>query len=224
VRIKHPRVGIRCDAVALEKQGIARVDEVKAGSAAERAGVKVGDVIVKVAGQDIRDDKSYREALARYRAGDAVPFVLRRGGDEVNVEVTLAEKPPRSEPDAVTVQHVLVKCAPEAAPGQPSRGRTVQDARKLAEDILLRAKNGADFAELVKSYSEDPGSVKNDPPGSYVLANDGKPKPTPTAIDRATFLAGFTAVAFALEVGDVAMTNYDPELSSYGFHVIKRVK
>jgi parvulin-like peptidyl-prolyl isomerase len=89
---------------------------------------------------------------------------------------------------------------------------------------MLKAKNGADFAELVRSYSEDPGSIRNDPPGSYVLANDGKPKPVPSAIDRATFVPGFTAVAFSLDVGDVAMSAYDPELSPHGFHIIKRVK
>jgi hypothetical protein len=226
-RAKHPRIGVRCDPVALEKQGVARVEEVKSGSPAEKAGIKVGDVILKVGGDEIRDDKSYREALGRKRAGEQIAITLRRGSEELTVDVTPVEKLSRPEPDAVTVQHVLVKAGPDKPdprqPAQPKQ-KTVEEARKLAEDIMRRAKNGADFAELVRTYSEDPGSVKNDPAGSYVLANDGKPKPTPTAIDRASFVAGFTAVAFALEVGDVAMATYDAELSPFGFHVIKRVK
>jgi membrane-associated protease RseP (regulator of RpoE activity) len=226
-RARHPRIGLRCDPVALEKQGVARVEEVKPGSPAEKAGIKVGDVILKVGSDEIRDDKSYREALGRKRAGDQVSLTLRRGGDEQTVEVTPVDKLSRTEPDAVTVQHVLVKAGSDKPdPRQPvqPKQRTVEEARKLAEDILRRAKNGADFAELVRTYSEDPGSVKNDPAGSYVLANDGKPKPTPTAIDRSQFVAAFTALAFSLEVGDVAMTTYDAELSPFGFHVIKRVK
>src|SRR5262245_22295821 len=113
VRARHPRIGVSCDATALEKEHVARVESIITGSPADKAGLKVGDVILKVGGDDIRDDKTYREAIGRKRAGDVVPVVLRRGGSEQTVELTLQEKVSRPEPDAVTVQHVLVKCSPE---------------------------------------------------------------------------------------------------------------
>lgn len=213
-RARHPRMGVRVDAVALDHQKTARVEAVLAGSPAERAGIRVGDVIVKVAGEEIRDDKSYREALGKRRAGDTITVGVRRGGDELDLSVTLVEKLPFTEPDSLTVQHVLIG----------TKKRTSEEAKKLANEVLLKAKNGADFASLVKAHSEDPGSINNDPPGSYVLANDGKPKPTPTAINRADFVAGFTAVAFSLDVGDIAMVPFDAELSSHGYHILKRVK
>ena len=78
--------------------------------------------------------------------------------------------------------------------------------------------------ELVKSYSEDAGSVGKTPPGSYVIMQDGKPKPTPDAQSWSSWVPGFSAVSFALDVGDVAMTVPDPELSPFGYHVIKRIK
>jgi membrane-associated protease RseP (regulator of RpoE activity) len=218
-RARHPRIGVRCDAAMLDHKKIARVEAVLPGSPAERAGIKVGDVIVKVAGEEIRDDKTYREALAKRRAGDTVTIVVSRGGAEMDLAVTLVETLSRTEPDAVTVQHILVKCGERSSPK-----RTTEEAKKLADDIMPGAKNGANFASLVRSHSEDPGSLGNDPAGSYVLANDGKPKPVPTAIERGSFVAGFTAVAFALEVGDIAMVPFDAELSPHGFHILHRVK
>jgi membrane-associated protease RseP (regulator of RpoE activity) len=223
VRARHPRIGVSCDAAALEKEHVARVESIQPGSPADRAGIKIGDIILKVGGEEIRDDKTYREAIGRKRAGDVVPIVLRRGGGEQSVEVTLVERLSKPEPENVTVQHVLIGCG-DRAPTPAGKKRSVEEARKLAEDILLRAKNGADFGDLVKTYSEDAGSVTKTPPGSYTIMQDGKPKPTPDARGWSEWVPGFSVVSFALEVGDVAMTTADPELSPFGFHVIKRIK
>jgi membrane-associated protease RseP (regulator of RpoE activity) len=223
VRARHPRIGIRCDAVALERHRIARVEAVTPASPAERAGIKVGDLIVKVGGEEIRDDKTYRDAMSRRRPGESVPIVIQRGSQEMDVTVVLPDKPTRVEPDTVVVQHVLVGCG-DKAPTPAGKARTVEQARKLADEIATKAKNGADFGELVKSYSEDQGSVQKVPPGSYTMVQDGKPKPTADAFEKSGMVLGFSGVAFALEVGDVAVSAFDPDLSYFGFHVIKRIK
>ncbi len=49
--------------------------------------------------------------------------------------------------EQVRVRHILIK-----------HGR--ENARKLAEEVLAKAKSGADFAALAKEYSDDPGSKK----------------------------------------------------------------
>jgi hypothetical protein len=224
IRQRHPRLGIRVDAAALERHRTARVDQVAAGSPAERAGVKVGDVLAKVDGREIHDDKSYREAMSRKRPGESVLIVVRRGSDEIDLEATLDERPSRAEPDAILIQHVLIGCGDRAKPDKSGKKRTVEEARKLATEVMVKAKNGADFGALVRAHSEDPGSVSKNPPGSYAMVGDGKPKVPPDATEKSGMVPGFSAVAFALEVGDVAMSPYDPELSPYGFHVIKRVK
>jgi len=221
VRARHPRIGVRVDSVALEQQKIARVEQVTPGSPADRGGVKVGDIILKVAGEDIRDDKTYREVMSKRKVGESVELLVRRGGEEMDLTVTIPDRIARTEPDAVTVQHVLIMVDKPNAQGKK---RNLEEARKLADEIILKARNGADFSELVKAYSEDSGSVRSDPPGSYVLANDGKPLPTPAARERGGMVAGFSALAFALDVGDVAVVPFDSDLSPYGFHIIKRVK
>jgi membrane-associated protease RseP (regulator of RpoE activity) len=225
VRLRHPKLGVRCETLALERDHVARVEEVKPGSPAEKAGIKVGDVILKIGTDEIRDDKSYREAMNRRKSGETVTVRVRRGTEEPDLEVTMVDKLPRTEPDAVVVQQCLIKCSANPTPGRDGKQmRTVDQARKVAEEIVLKVKNGADFDQIVKSYSEDQRSVRNDPPGSYTLVNDGKPKPDPKADDRSKMWPGFSAVAFALDVGDVAVAAYDSEISPEGFHIIKRIK
>ncbi len=54
--------------------------------------------------------------------------------------------------DEVNVRHILIK---------PSEIRSEAETRRLAERIYQRIEAGEDFAELAKSFSEDPGSALN---------------------------------------------------------------
>ncbi|PHX41907.1 molecular chaperone SurA [Pseudomonas syringae pv. syringae] len=54
--------------------------------------------------------------------------------------------------DEVHVRHILIK---------PSEIRNEEETKRLAQKIYDRIENGEDFAELAKSFSEDPGSALN---------------------------------------------------------------
>ncbi|WP_457788094.1 peptidylprolyl isomerase [Pseudomonas sp. PL-6] len=54
--------------------------------------------------------------------------------------------------DEVHVRHILIK---------PSEIRSAEETRRLVERLYQRIVAGEDFAELAKSYSEDPGSALN---------------------------------------------------------------
>ncbi|WP_447588773.1 peptidylprolyl isomerase [Aquipseudomonas campi] len=54
--------------------------------------------------------------------------------------------------DEVHVRHILIK---------PSEIRSEDETRRLAERLYQRIVSGEDFAELAKSFSEDPGSALN---------------------------------------------------------------
>jgi hypothetical protein len=60
----------------------ARVTAVARGSAASRAGLRVGDVIVSVAGTEVRSSREWTEASASLRVPEA-PIVVRRGTDRI---------------------------------------------------------------------------------------------------------------------------------------------
>jgi S1-C subfamily serine protease len=64
------------------------VKSVEKGSAAERAGIKAGDVIVKVDNENIERSSDYRQAIRR-RAGDTVKVTVVRNKAEQTLSMTL---------------------------------------------------------------------------------------------------------------------------------------
>jgi len=106
-------------------------------------------------------------------------------------------------PDAIAAQHVLV--AWRGAKGAPAGvTRTKEQARARADEVLAKAKGGADFSDLVRVYSDDLGT--KDRMGSL-----GK-------FTRDRMVKPFSDAAFALAVGEVG----GPVETPFGYHVIKR--
>lgn len=70
--------------------GVAVV-EVAKGGAAEKAGLRAGDVITKLGSVEITTITSLAEALASYSPGQRVGVTYLRGGESGRVEVTLGE-------------------------------------------------------------------------------------------------------------------------------------
>lgn len=104
------------------------------------------------------------------------------------------------EPEQACASHVLVKVKASAQAGE---GHAEEEARRIAEGVLERARSGADFAELAKKASEDKGSA----PGGGDLG----------CFPRGRMLAEFDNAAFSLEAGQVS----DLVRTSAGFHVIR---
>ena len=69
-----------------------RVSSVVAGSPAERAGVKAGDVLTAVDGKPVADLRAYSDLLRALAPGRTVRVVVVRDGKEQALEVTLAER------------------------------------------------------------------------------------------------------------------------------------
>jgi serine protease Do len=71
--------------------------EVQPGSPAERAGLKLGDVIVKVADHDVADPAALRNLTASLDVGARVPLSYYRDGKARDALVTIAELPAAPE-------------------------------------------------------------------------------------------------------------------------------
>ena len=97
-------------------------------------------------------------------------------------------------------QHILIRVPPNAAPPQQDK------QRKQAEGLLRQAaaRHGADFAQLAKRYSDDPGSKAR---GGYLPATG-----------RGQFVPAFDSAAWKLEPGAIS----DVVRSPFGFHIIRR--
>lgn len=83
----RPALGLMPD-YAAEGGGV-RVDSVRAGGAAEKAGIEVGDVITMMSGVPVRDVQHYTELLDLQTIGRSVTVRVRRAGAEVDLQVVV---------------------------------------------------------------------------------------------------------------------------------------
>jgi len=105
------------------------------------------------------------------------------------------------QPEMVRASHILLSTR------DPDTGKELSDdrkaaKRKLAEELLKRARAGEDFAKLAKEYSEDPGS--KDKGGEYTFP-------------RKKMVQEFETAAFALKPNEIS----DIVTTQFGYHIIK---
>jgi len=70
----------------------AEITEVVDGSAAEKAGFKVGDIITKVGDKAVSDPKSLSAAVRNYKANETVNITYLRAGKSKTIPVKLGER------------------------------------------------------------------------------------------------------------------------------------
>ncbi len=120
------------------------------------------------------------------------------------------------EPEHVEVQHILIsfKGAPLV-----DAVRSQAEAETLAQEVLFKARQGADFGTLVKEFTDDSF------PGIYLISNRGvQPDGTKKEVARHRMVKSFGDVSFKLKIGEIGMASYHPQNSKYGWHIIKRLK
>ncbi|MDY3556187.1 PDZ domain-containing protein [Gemmata sp. JC717] len=77
-------------AVAAAADGRAVVEDVQPGSPAAKAGLKTGDVVVRVGENAVKTPQAFREWLQSYRAGDVVTLGVSRDGKTTDLTAALA--------------------------------------------------------------------------------------------------------------------------------------
>ncbi len=75
----------------------ALITDVQPGSPADRAGLKSGDVIVKLGERDVTDPAALRNVTASMDVGATVPVTFYRKGEKQSLPVTIDELPPAPE-------------------------------------------------------------------------------------------------------------------------------
>jgi len=65
-----------------------RIDGITDGKPAAAAGLKVGDVVVKLGTIEVTDMMAYMKGLAAFNKGDTAPIKVIREGKEVETTVT----------------------------------------------------------------------------------------------------------------------------------------
>jgi hypothetical protein len=131
-----------------------------------------------------------------------------------------ASEPANVEPAYITVDHILIGVTHPKLKGVD---RTAQDARRLAYELKMRIESGEDWFALKAEFSDDQGRDGKGG-GPYAMANNGHDPRNGDEARRKQMVPAFGDVGFSLEVGEIAIADYDPRASKYGYHIIKRVK
>ncbi|HVY61842.1 MAG TPA: PDZ domain-containing protein, partial [Planctomycetota bacterium] len=127
----------------------AKVDHVEPGSAAEKAKLKAGDVVVSVNGRAVKSGREFAAAIrsANVHAGDVVTIVVDRDGFEKELKLRAAPAPESAAPAKPWLglvaqsgeQGLLID---EIAAGSPA------DKAGLKRGDVIKAVNGARIARL----------------------------------------------------------------------------
>ncbi len=75
------------------------IDDVQDKGPAAAAGLKAGDVILKVDGQRVRDWKEFKAALTAKKPGQKMKLTVRRDGKESEIELAAEERKAEGMPD-----------------------------------------------------------------------------------------------------------------------------
>lgn len=141
-----------------------------------------------------REPERIRLKLVEFRPQDFTAQVAPSDGD---VQAYYdAHRDEYQRPEEVSARHILFKVAPDAAPADKDA------ARKQADEVLAKAKGGADFAALATQYSQDSSASNGGDLGKF---------------GRGVMAPAFESAAFALQPGQIS----DVVETPFGLHIIK---
>jgi hypothetical protein len=138
-------------------------------------------------------------------AASAAPSVDKAAAEACIATANASRARFSGEPPKVTVKHVLVKWK-GSKNADPKIGRSREEACLRAIEARDKVRGGADFADVVKQYSDEPGAASRE--GSV------------GAVERKDVVKPFADAAFELSVGQLS----DVVESESGFHVILRTQ
>ena len=141
--------------------------------------------------------ETFKKEVADYRSQQAEEYLVDNDFIEREARNTYQQTAERIGPDGqFKAAHILVRLTQQATPKEQAQ------AKLRIDSIYAALKAGADFAEMAKAHSEDPGT-----------AREGGMLPWLT---RGQLLREFETAALALQPGEMS----EPVLSPVGYHVI----
>ena len=146
------------------------VARVEPGEAAARAGIRQGDVIVSVNGQDVTPDNTLSYIVGKTPVGTRMPIELIREGQRRTVTVTLGERPPEDQLAASAdgdADQGDDDSSAQAAPDQATRNAVGLGFQTLTPDIARRLGVSPTLKGVVVNYVD---------PSSDAAANGFQPR------------------------------------------------
>lgn len=140
---------------------------------------------------------AFQKEVADYRAQQAEEYLIDSAFIEEEARKTYESTAQNIGPDGLfQAAHILIHLPQYASTAEQAR------AKQRIDSLYVVLKNGANFAEIAKLHSEDPGS-----------ARDGGMLPW---LFKGQLLKEFEEVALAMQPGEMSR----PVLSPVGYHII----
>ncbi len=176
----------------LERIAGALVSDVQPDSAADRAGVKRGDVIIAVNGQEVADSNRLRNDIASLKPGTKAELTIVRDGREQQLTATLEELP------MLTAEAADGSGAPSGGAGLAVQPLTPQLARQL----------GVEATEGLVVMNVDPAGPAADAgfvKGDVIREVDGREVETPSELRSALDRAGDRPALVLVQRGETTL-------------------
>ncbi|MGQ9633371.1 MAG: peptidylprolyl isomerase [Bryobacteraceae bacterium] len=169
--------------------------------------VDPGKLLPKIKIDSEQIEKHYQANRANYQVPEKRSFlVLIVDEKKISAEASIPEAELRRAyeknkdsyrvPERVRVRHILLKTTDVPKEEQPK-------VRQRAEALLKQIRSGADFAELAKKNSQDPGSAEKGGDLGWIV--------------RGQTVKAFEDTAFTLKPNQIS----DVITTEYGFHILQ---
>jgi len=205
--LKPGRVGIRLvPAGAFDAKVV--IDRILPGGPADQAGLRKGDRVLAVDDLAVERSSVLLESLARHYAGDSVAFRIRRGNEELTIQIVLVESLPPMTPGYLGLLPIRLtkqNKSPdaEAAATDEAGKEKPLDIPRIDLPRILQGKNtDAETTEDSVSLivvNDSPAAEKNVPTRVEVLSLNGA---------KTTSLAALAVATEDVTPGSVAKLEY----------------
>jgi serine protease Do len=198
-RVHRGRLGVTVQGVTgdlasglrLDHQGGALVSDVTEGSAADKAGIKRGDVILSYQGRPVVDTNQLRNDIAAAKPGSPVALEIVRDGKKSEVKATLDELPSAEKEDVrsesrggsgrfgMTLQSLTPDIAAQLELPKNTSGVVIAEVDPSGRAAAAGLREGDVIQQVNGRSVKTPAEVKsaldasNDRPAVLLIAREG---------------------------------------------------
>jgi serine protease Do len=179
-RVQRARLGVMIrdidketmKALGLKNRHGALIPQVEAGSAADKAGIQAGDVIVRIDEHQIKQAHDLPIRVANHKPGDRVKVEIIRDGKSMVIPVVV-----EAMPDDVAQGNRKQGNRQKATHGLSLKKLTPE----IAESLRTRAKQGIVVQQIMRGSPAFRAGIK---PGDVIVKVNGRAVTTPGSFDK----------------------------------------
>jgi len=137
------------------------IPNVKEDSAAEKAGIKQGDIVIEFEGQPVEKARELQKRVAMLKPGTKAKIVILRDGEKKTLTVELGERPP------------MAQLAAQPSDALEQLGLSVQNlTEELAQRFGYQGLDGVIVSQVEPGSEADQKGIA---PGTLIMEVDRKP-------------------------------------------------